>query len=236
MIIAIVGCSYTHYKDSDSLFGTYPYFLSKSFPNYNIVDLSTPGGSNDSAYLRLQWYEQRYGKVIDKVIMQVTHLYRTFIHSKAEVKSIQLKDIDLFDEIDTKDNYFYTNGSVNKIVGRHMSMNSSEPNLKWIDNHFGKNFKQSKEIELATWKSQWQTKQSVDLINATYDSIFFDWHNSTKYNMSFMPYRKDVLHLGSVEDLLGTDYFEKHGKEITYHFGKVEQKQIADMIGEILWK
>ena len=225
--VAIVGCSYTHYKDSNSLFGTYPYFLAKNYPKYDIIDLSVPGGSNDSAYLRLQWYEQRYGKVIDKVIMQITHLYRTFIHSKAEIHKMQLKNMDLFDEIYSKDNYFYTNGFIDRNIGMHMSMNSSEPKLEWINKHFNKSFKKSKETELATWKSQWQTKQAVDLINATYDTVFFDWHEHVGNNVKFMPYRRNILHLGSVETLLGSEYFEKHGKRITYHFGKTEQKLIA---------
>ena len=232
MIIAIIGCSYTHYKDSNSLFGTYPYFLSKKYPEHDIVDLSVPGGSNDSAFMRLQWYEQRYGKTVDKVVMQITHLYRTFIHSKAEMYKMQFSNIDLFNEIYSKDNYFYTDGVIDRNIGMHMSMNSSELKLEWINKHFNRSFRESKEIELATWKSQWQTKQVVDLINATYDAVFFNWNEHIGKNMKFMPYKKNILQLGSVEKLLGTDYFERIGKPVTYHFGKLEQEIILDHLIE----
>ena len=101
-----------------------------------------------------------------------------------------------------------------------------------MNTSFDKSFKKSKETELATWKSPWQTKQSIDLINATYETVFFYWHEHVMKNVELMPCRGNILQIGSVENLLGSEYFEEHGKPITYHFGKLEQEIISKHIIE----
>ena len=65
--LAIIGCSYTHWYDSNALLQTYPYLIAKNFPNYKVYDLSIPGGGNSSAFLRCKFVEDYYGIKLDKV-------------------------------------------------------------------------------------------------------------------------------------------------------------------------
>ena len=229
--IAVIGCSYSNYRDSNALFETYPALIANYFPEHFVIDLTLPGGSNSSAYLRLKWYEERYNTKIDKVIFQITHLYRTFVYAKTPIYDIQLTNTNLFTESYTKDNYFYTDGLIDKKIGMHISLNSSDPKMKWIHKHFPKFFLEVKELEMsATWKSHWETRQMIDLIDMAYDTVFFYWHTYVRRDLDLLTCKDDKTYAGSVEEWLGTKYFEKQGKLITYHFGAPEQQIIFEKL------
>jgi len=229
--LAIIGCSYTNHRDSNSLFNTYPALIAKHFPDYFVIDLSVPGSSNCTAYLRLKWYEERYNTKIDKVIFQITHLYRTFLHSKTPAYNMQLGNINLFEETYVKDNYFYSNGVLDNKNGMHFSLNSSDPKIKWIYKYFPWYFKKAKDLELGTtWKSHWETLQMINLIDRAYDTVFFHWHNRVKQDLDSFASKGNYTYAGCVEEWLGADYFETHGKAITYHFGAPEQHIIFEKL------
>jgi len=78
--LVILGCSYTHWWDGKCFNKSYPALIARDYPEYHVWDMSEPGGSNDTIYLRLRFLERHYNVVPDKIIIQWTTLSRTNIN------------------------------------------------------------------------------------------------------------------------------------------------------------
>jgi len=217
--LAVIGCSYTHWQDSNNLFDTYPFYISEYFKDYNVYDLSHPGGGNSTAYLRLKWLENYYNITIDKVLFQITHFYRLFIHSN-ERYLLELKE-PLFEKIFyLKNNYWYTSGIFNKYYGFHVTPSLRKGKILEVENRYKiDNCYKVIAEDLLSWRGEWETQQQIDLLDSKYDCKFLSWYCKDDNHLQKIM-KNNNNYLGRACEYMGKETFENLGKENEFHFGK----------------
>ena len=204
--LVIVGCSYSHWYDSNALLQSYPALIAQDFKDYDVYDVSVGGSSNTTAYLRCKSVEDRYNIKIDKVIFQITHFSRLFIYTD----DFWLDDCsDLFVENFVKDNYYYTSGHINPKFGFHVTSNIKNKQQMLNDKYGTKTSKKFIEKEIVSWRGKWETLQQIELINSMYDTKFFSWFDYKNHALDEMLANKSCI--GHIEDLMGSrEIFQKH--------------------------
>ena len=199
--LVIIGCSYSHWYDSKALYESYPALIAQDFKDYDVYDLSIGGSSNTTAYLRCKSVEDKYKIKIDKVIFQITHFSRLFIYTD----DFWLDDYsDLFNENNSKDNYYYTSGEMNPKYGFHVtsSFRSDRKGLLLNDRYGTKTYKKFIEKEIVSWRGKWETLQQLELINSMYDTKFFSWFDYQHNALDLMLANKSCI--GHIADLMGS--------------------------------
>jgi len=232
--LAVVGCSYSHYADGNCLFKSYPAYIAENFPDWNVVDLSSPGSSNDSAYLRLFNFEHNYKIKFDKVIFQITHFDRLIYFNR-----YSNLDQNLWTHV-VKNNYFYTENDGQFYENSYLTMSSTiglpdRPPGNWNEYRRKKISKwiglKEKYIvkcimgEFLSNKSIWHCQKEINLINATYGSnnvLVYSWHKGIDKGKNlkseiFFPknWKK------SMEERLTTDKFWKLSIDDAGHFDDI---------------
>lgn len=228
--LAVVGCSYSHWADGDCMFKSYPAYIAENYPNWNVVDLSSPGSSNDSAYLRLFNFEHNYKIKFDKVIFQVTHFNRLLYFNRYNHHAQSLWT-HIF-----KNNYFYTEGSGEFYENSYITMCSTiglsgEWNkyrrslmAKWIGLK-EKWIVKFLEGEFLSNKAIWHCQKEIDLINSVYglnNVLVYSWHqgiDNSKDLKSKIFFPKNWKK--SMEERLTTDKFWKLSIDDAGHFDDI---------------
>lgn len=233
--LAIVGCSYTHYYDGNCLFESYPALVAKQYKDYNVIDLSVPGGTNDSVYYRIRSFEKEYNIKFDKVIFQITH-YNRFLY----MPKYDWKKHNIYREVMQKENYIYTDGEyddqdwINVTVGFLEQDNSQYYNKQYYDETL-KRIQSLTKVHRKSWQSYVMhymesdvlvliLQKEIDLVNAVYGEenvLFFSWHaaiDTTKDNNSVIMLELPKNYVGSVEKMLGENLFYKAGVDDAPHY------------------
>lgn len=227
--IAILGCSYTHWHDGNCELESYPALIAKKYKNYNVVDLSIPGGSNDSAYLRLQSFQKMHNMKFDKVIFQITH-YGRFLH----MPHYDWWNIDIINQYYQHENYIYSDGKWKHPKWDNVTASYFAPRQKdWykqrlrsLANYFGISIR-----DYQKWLYQYLEsdtlalvlEKEIYLLNGTYGKenvLMFSWHAGIDSND---PISKDKCnfpenYIGSISDMLGYKLFRKLGVDDAPHY------------------
>tara|TARA_Y100000114_G_scaffold126542_1_gene122960 strand:+ start:491 stop:1201 length:711 start_codon:yes stop_codon:yes gene_type:complete len=224
--LAIVGCSYTHWHDCNGLFQTYPALIAAENLNYTVYDVSVPGGSNSTAFMRCKFVEDYYNVRLDKVIFQLTHYPRLFVHSNTEDIIILPK---LFKNILHKNNYKYTSGHFANNVGFNITTNFTDGKIECITNKYGT--KKAKNFilkDITSWRPRWETRQQIELLAAAYDTAFMTWHDYCLHEIQTILDSKNFL--GNVVDMLGLQSFRKLSVDIQGHLSVEGHRRLYKLI------
>jgi len=249
-IIAVVGCSYSHWDDGECFLESYPALIAKNYPDYNVVDLSAPGSSNDSAYMRLFHFEHLTGYKINKVLFQLTHFGRELVFFDWRVKNFNLWKEGYY----AKDNYVYTKGDFSddvNLVTATIAFDHpwSERTRKLLSKHF--KLKESMLTRFFITKflndeSVWKLQKEIDLVNGHYGKnnvLLYSWHRNL--DTTTKTARKDLKvpampdnYAGSVEEWIGFKRFNKLGVDDAPHYDgrghQIVYKHLEPMIDSLL--
>lgn len=226
--LAIIGCSYTHWSDSNCLGYSYPALIAKDYPHYNVVDLSCPGSSNDSAYLRLFQFEKSKKIKFSKVIFQVTHFGRELaFNSNWNWRKIKIWENGFY----IQDNLIYTDGDYVeslRTMTAHLDDAHKKLSLEWLQNFF---FLPQRVLikyyqkKIDTDQMIWLLQKEINLINSVYgvdNVLIFPWHrniNSTPlYQSKDLQIYPSKNMIESIEELLGYDVFFNLGIDNAPHY------------------
>lgn len=235
--LGVVGCSYTHWADGECFGHNYPAFVAKDHPEYNVIDLSAPGSSNDSAYFRLFHFEKLLNIKFAKVIFQITHFGRELVFGDWDWNALELWREGLY----VNDNLVYTKGefvdSLNVITATIEDKHAwSKHNRQWLQKFF-----MLRESMLASYYTQkfttdemvWKVQKEINLINAMYgidNVLIFPWHRNID---STNPSRRKNLKIflpdniqPSIEELLGHKRFRKLGIDDAPHYNARGQAEV----------
>lgn len=235
--MAFLGCSYSNWDDGNCFYYSYPALVSKEFNNYNIVDMSIPGSSNDTLFLRLKYYEDNNKIKFDKIIVQITHLPRTFIMFKENI-DFNLDNILL--DFSNKDNYYYTDTGWNINIMDSIGISSlSKGNSKNRVTRLEKFFGEPRELldgvfsrDFSSWKYTWNLIEQIELLNFKYgreNVLFFSWH--TPDNALYTTYLcKLTNYLGSIQEAFGNEKFFNLGVDKCPHYNDLGHLEIFNWL------
>lgn len=196
--LVIIGCSYSHWHDSKALYESYPALIAQDFNDYDVYDLSVGGGGNSTAYMRCKNVEDKYKIKIDKVIFQITHYSRLFIHTDKSPGDYS----SLFIECGKKDNYFYTSGRLNPEFGFNVTSNLESKEHQLENRYHSKTCKKFIEKEITSWRGEWETSQQIELLHSIYDAKFFSWFDYKNHALDKMLTNKSCI--GHILDFMGS--------------------------------
>jgi len=233
--IGIIGCSYTHWHDGNCELESYPALIAKKYNEYNVVDLSMPGSSNDSAYIRLRSFEKLHNIKFDKVIFQITH-YGRFLH----MPQYNVKNTDIFREYRQLKNYIYTDGNWkdenwDTITSSYLISPSLifkvwyRERLDFLSNHF-----RIKVKDLQKWLYHYLESDMLSLvlekemhvINGIYGKdnvLLFSWHAGIDSSdlTSFEKCDFPENYIGSMAEMIGPKTFFKLGIDDAPHYDRI---------------
>jgi hypothetical protein len=235
--LAIVGCSYSHWKDGDCLNESYPAIIAQRFPNYNVIDLSMCGDSNEAAYYKIKKAEEFFGIKFDKIIWQITHFYRKFYLTEG------YSNYQPFNFIQ-KGNYTYTKGEyenqwdqtyfipLHSWMAKDVKYHWASKFMKMIENKLGLNKKNIFYI-LENHSGHWHVQKTIDLLNARYGKenvLMFGWHKNFHYDSNRDKLKMEENFIGCIEDHIGTDRFWRLGVDDAPHYNAKGHKHVWKII------
>lgn len=242
--LAIVGCSYSHWSDGNCCHQSYPFLIAEQFLDYEIVDLSIPGSSNNSAYLRIKAWQDFHKIKFDKIIFQITHTVRDFVLLK---DNINFKIDNLFTDIQKYKNCSYTSGHYNNNIIQNITLGTFEKNknlfgnLEKFYNLENKIIKKIYHAKFASALNMWDLEQQIDLLNGIYGKnnvLLFSWHKNfdiTHYNINDkIDLPKNFI--GSLENYLGTKLFFQLGIDNSPHYSNLGHKKVFNFLQDSLEK
>lgn len=249
-IIAVVGCSYSHWDDTECFLESYPALIAKNYPDYNVVDLSSPGSSNDSAYIRLFHFEKTTGYKIKKVLFQLTHFGRELVFFDWNIKSFDLWHEGYY----VQNNYLYTKGDFcDNLCIVTATIGSKHRWSRRMRSELAKFFGLKEGIltsyylqKFTTDQNVWKLQREIDLINGHYginNVLVYSWHRNLDTTSITTP--KDLKipvlphnYIGSVEEWIGNKRFWKLKEDDAPHYGarghQVVFKQLEPRIDTLL--
>lgn len=212
--VAVIGCSYTNWRDGDCLLQSYPALIANDFPEYNVIDLSICGDSNSTVYYKIKQAEKQLKIKFDKIIWQITHVWRMCYFNQEYLK------YNPFDFLKKK-NYIYTFGEYQgnftqkqmvplqpwMLGSTELSKGSwAKEVMKNIKMNFGLDEKSIFSI-IENYHNHWHLQETVDLLNAVYGTdnvLMFSWHNHNELNtISF-----ENNYIGTAQEWVGDKFFE----------------------------
>lgn len=220
--IFIVGCSYSHHDVYVRTDETWPALLQEK-TNHTIINCSIPGTSNNSYFYRLKEIENKFGTP-DKVIVQMTGLYRYFVHTKRtniqDIGQYQTRDYyyDLHKETIKDSGYFITPSTLfntEKLNQIHDKNGLNKGILKWLWKSFL--------LEDSLYSL---LEKEMTLIDLYYnDVLFFSWNcNYDLLNLK--------NYIGSVKYNLLPKEFDNccWQKNKDDHFNKIGHKRLSEIL------
>ena len=252
--LGIVGCSYTHWFNGDCLGESYPAIIAKQFPNYNVIDLSIMGSSNESVFLRLYNFERIHKIKFSKILWQLTHFFRELIIMDYD------RDENIFEDTQKVENYCSTSGHFSKHITFSIT-GFKHSNMAIMSDYFD-----IKETDLykyyvnksASNQGVWLLQKEIALINSHYgrhNVLIFAWHknidlDSTSKNYFAYKWNKSLgntigdrsntaqdleidlpkNYVGSVQDMLGHDQFWKLGVDDAPHYGSKGHNKVFEAL------
>lgn len=252
--LGIVGCSYTHWLEGNCLGESYPAIIAKQFPNYNIVDLSIMGSSNESVFLRLYNFERIHKIKFSKILWQLTHFFRELIIMDYN------RNENIFKDIQKVENYCCTSGYFSKHI-TFLVAGFKDSNMAIMSDYFD-----IKETDLykyyvnksASNQGVWLLQKEIALINSHYgrdNVLIFAWHknidlDSTSKNYFAYKWNRSLgnatgdrsntardleidlpkNYVGSMQDMLGHDQFWKLGVDDAPHYGSNGHNKVFEAL------
>ena len=245
--LAVIGCSYTNWQEHNCWYESYPALISKEFDNYFVVDLSIPGGSNNSAYFRLKSFEEFYRIKFDKIIFQLTHKRRDTLFFNEE---LEINQVNSFDSMQMQNNYIGIKGGFNRKVVDTVTANVfiDEPdntdrwkNIKKYFNIKSSSIRSVFNSLMISSKGIWETQQQIDLINAVYGKqnvLQFSWFKNLEApginSSSGINYPENFI--GSIQEAFGDDKFYMLSPDSDVHYGPAGHKEVFDFLNPHLKK
>lgn len=210
--VAVIGCSYTNWRDGDCLLQSYPALIANDFPEYNVIDLSICGDSNATVYYKIKQAEKQLKIKFDKIICQITHVWRMCYFNQ------EYLEYNPFDFLKKK-NYIYTFGEYQgnftqkQMIPLQPWMLENKQKKTWqkqviknIAMNFGIDPRSIFSI-LENHFNHWHLQETVDLINCVYGTdnvLMFSWHKDKDLNtISF-----ENNYIGAVQTWLDNKFFE----------------------------
>ena len=233
--VAVIGCSYTNWRDGDCLLQSYPALIANDFPEYNVIDLSICGDSNSTVYYKIKQAEKQLKIKFDKIIWQITHVWRMCYFNQ------EYLEYNPFDFLKKK-NYIYTFGEYQGnftqkqmvplqvwMLGSTESSKDSRAKevMKNIKMNFGLDEKSIFTI-IENYHNHWHLQETVDLLNSVYGTdnvLMFSWHNHDELNtISF-----ENNYIGTAQEWVGDKFF-KIGVDNAPHYNDAGHKLIYKKI------
>ncbi len=231
--LLILGCSYSHWWDGKCFGKSYPALIAQNYPNYHVYDMSEPGGSNDTLYLRLKFLKEEFGVIPDKILIQFTHLSRTNLNLRYPVKPARVS-------YETLNNYTYH--LENDWPDHSLTITPSLIRPDTNSYHM-KLLRRLNKITLVninllrmfyTWyvyseTNFWNIQKEIDLVNYAYGTqniLSFDWvgHYSPGVHSHISIPNK---HLGSISYAFRKkDKFMSLGVDDAPHYGEEGQAEV----------
>jgi len=223
--IGIVGCSYSNWKEGNCLGKSYPALIAKDYQNYNVIDLTYSGSSNDSAYFRLWTFEQYYNIKFSKVIFQITHIGRLL-----EFLDWKFSNFNIFEKNEFTGNYFYCNDIKKPLGYANISIATKRKWIVELRERFVKVFGLKKDdtviryyiLKLGFDEMLWKLQKEINLINGVYgvnNVLLFSW-KILKFNDNIKNLQLPSNYWTSVEELFGNDKFYELGVDALPHYGE----------------
>ena len=226
--VAVIGCSYTNWRDGDCLLKSYPALIANDFPAYNVIDLSICGDSNATVYYKIKQAEKQFKIKFDKIIWQITHVWRMCYFNKGYF------EYNPFDFLKKK-NYIYTFGEYQgnftqkqmvplqpwMLTNKEKSW--EEDVIKNIKMNFGLDQKSIFAI-IENYHNHWNLQETVDLLNSVYGTdnvIMFSWHKSD--DLTTISFENNYI--GAVQEWLGDKFF-KIGVDNAPHYNDAGHRLI----------
>lgn len=229
--LAIVGCSYTNWRDGDCLLQSYPALIANNFPEYNVIDLSICGDSNATVYYKIKQAEKQLKIKFDKIIWQITHVWRMCYFNQ------EYLEYNPFDFLKKK-NYIYTFGEYQgnftqkQMVPLQVWMlgvteSSKESWAKQVMKNIKMNFGLDEKSIFAiieNYHNHWHLQETVDLLNSVYGTdnvLMFSWHNHDELNtINF-----ENNYIGTAQEWVGDKFF-KIGVDNAPHYNAAGHRLI----------